>query len=278
MPNIEFSHFEGFEKDGDGGVLSVENIDLTITCCSFTSNSATKNGGSIYLSKCHLNITKTEFYKSKSTANTDNIAGNALYLKEDILNIQDVSASLCSDSNDARSDSAIRSLSTNTTVKNYNASHNSGVGGASSISIHLSPVGSSVSYTNVYDVLDNCAIESWSSCYTVKFSNFIKFNPRYNKGIVAQKEANSFTFIQCSFFETDTLSITAYSESALSIIDCYSDRLLPSITQTTEFTTISIDFDIHCNNISIQRPSKTGNMHIIHKIVCIVSLFVLKNC
>ena len=48
--------FNNFSSEGNGSVINLENVELTITCSAFQENTATMYGGSIFLSKSKRRI------------------------------------------------------------------------------------------------------------------------------------------------------------------------------------------------------------------------------
>ena len=162
MASIEFSVFSDFHRSGNGGVMSFDNFNFVLHCCSFFRNTVTVSGGCIYCSDSNSNISTSTFSHCSSTSHKDNDSGNAIYQYRNVFSLCESSVFQCGDSQSESSDSCIKTVSAMTVVSIYNASSNCGFFGASGISIQETLTNSFVKYMNVYDICDYHAIESRS--------------------------------------------------------------------------------------------------------------------
>ena len=246
MATIIAAHFQDFHKEGNGGVFSFQNINFYIKCCSFYGNTVDTNGGSIYGVQCQCMINKTTFAHSFSTAHINQIGGNAMYLDQCTISLSDSSTEFCGEVPESSSDSSIRFSDSTQEVRYYNASHNSGYWGGSSISFILPHSGSSLRYMNAYDNNDYHGIEIDQKQLDVcRFCNFVKFHPEYNQGVIWSSPGTLVEMVSCCFFEVGNVKLEANSND-IPLINCLSDQIFPSIETTTQFTTIQINIDIFC--------------------------------
>ena len=237
--------FNDFYTVGDGSVINLNNVALTILCSVFKENTATRNGGSIYISNTNFNISKTTFFHCQSSANQNDIAGNAIYQSKHTTNIQHTSLLLCAKSSEIRSDSSIKLFQTTAKCNHINFTSNNGYGGASGISLAQTNTDSFVSFINVYDVLDHYSIEAITNRYQVTLSNFVKFNPEFNNNILWMSTNNLLTFIDCCFFETNGVGLS-YNNRQVIIENCLMGEESPSFTFASSMTLQQIVLNLKC--------------------------------
>ena len=261
--------FNDFYTDGDGSVINLNNVALTILCSVFQENTATRNGGSIYALNANFNISKTTFFHCQSSANRDNIAGNAIYQSKHTTNIQHTSLLLCAKSSEIRSDSSIKLFQSTAKCNHINFTSNNGNAGASGISLDRPNTDSSVSFINVYDVLDHYSIEAFVNHYQVTLSNFVKFNPEFNTNIVWMSANNLLTFTECCFFETNGVSLS-YNNLQVIIENCLIGEESPSFTFASSITLQQIVLDLKCRPVL-----RTCQIKIMKSIYMKLSIFIM---
>ena len=185
--------FIDFQKDGNGAVFEVKDIELFIECSSFQDNSITRNGGSLYLTNCILNLTKTTFTRCQSEADENNIGGNAIQQENGVIYSSHVSTFLCAKSSDYHGDSCFKLINLKTTLKIINMSTNYGKHGAT-LAIWQTSSDSMISMINLYNIGDPFAIESYREKYSVSKSNFVKFSKELNVYILSVEEHDVLEF------------------------------------------------------------------------------------
>ena len=209
MSFISFSSFSFFNKIGNGSVISTKSFNLEITCSHFESNSVTEFGGSIFLIDSSLYLSKTSFFKCYSTSKTNDVSGNALYQAGAESFVNNTSTQLCGISKDKCSDSSMKFEYSLIKINSINASSNYGYYGSSFCSFRSGKTNSYMEYSNCYRVYDNYAIESSINDLRIDKCNFIYFNKTFNTAILWMNDNNKFKFVECSFFETDDVQLSA---------------------------------------------------------------------
>ena len=240
--------FVNFVAEGDGSVINLENVELTILCSVFKENTATQNGGSIYVSNSNFNISKSTFFHCQSSAGTNDISGNAIYQTEGTSLLKDMSILLCAKSREIFSDSSVKLFATLAKCTQMNLTSNHGSGGASGLAIWKTHQESLVSYINVYDVLDTYSMEANYNYYRIMSSNFMKFNLEYNANIVYTSNDNLLSFTNCCFFETCGLSF-AYKNRIVVFTDCIMGEKSSSFTYASSITLVPISLNLQCQPI-----------------------------
>ena len=243
--------FNNFSSEGNGSVINLENVELTITCSAFQENTATMYGGSIFLSNTNFNISKTTFFHCQSSAKQNDISANAIYQKYGTSNIIDVSMLLCAKNKEILSDSSIKLTQTIAICKKMNQTSNYGIEGASGLSLWSTDKNSIVSYLNVYDIRDAAAIEANFKPFLVSSSNFVKFNDE-STSIVHSSVDNLLTFNDCCFFETNGLKFSIGNRH-VTLNNCITGEndLIgdSSFTHTISKSLIEINIDLKCRPI-----------------------------
>ena len=259
--------FVDFNVIGDGSVINLDNVALTILCSVFKENTVTQNGGSIYISNTNFNISKTTFFHCQSSANKNDISGNAIYQINGQSFLQHNSLLLCAKSIEVRADSSIKLVQTSAKCTNLNFTSNHGSGGASGLAIWQTNTDSFVSYINVYDVLDCYSMEAHLNHYQITLSNFVKYNPNLNINVVWMSHENLLTFNNCCFFETNGVGFS-YGNLNVVITNCIMGEENPSFTYASSKTLKEIILDLKCQPIL-----RTCQVKIINNISIKLTLF-----
>ena len=202
---IENSLFKSIYSKINGSIISIENVPINVSCCSFISNSCEKFGGSICALSATIYINKTSFSKCFSKANTNGVVGNAIFIYKNLVALSDISTFQCGPP-DQHSDSSIGVDCCKVTTINYNASSNYGTGGSAGIRYKEPADGSFVKYMQVYDGNDDLAIENQKNFYIVYYSNFIYL--RNIDYIYWGDTANIIEFRNCVFWDCNTKSFS----------------------------------------------------------------------
>ena len=222
---VKSATFKNFDKSDNGGVFEISGRKFEIICCKFDENSVSRFGGCIYASDSNTSIINCYFHNCFSTAKTDNVCGNAVYVIKNEARIIDVSTYLCG-TQTYSSDSAIRIDNAKTIVDKMNSTMNYGYGGSSAISIQTCSEGTSAKYINECDGYDNSAIESVSNIYTVYTSNFI--NCTNHNVICWIDRANTIAFDSCVFWNVGSKSNIATRNCTAT--NCISNTALTGVS------------------------------------------------
>ena len=245
---ISYSCFSDLRATNGSAIFQDSAQSLNIICCLFQRNRVTKYGGSVYFANGALNITKTVFTKSCSTAQDDDVGGNAIYQNGNETIIEHVSSYLCAIIREESGDSAFMITSTECKIEYLNSTSNSGHQGASSIRLLTKCSDSYAKFLNTIKVGDSFAIESWASKYTVYISNFIGFDKSINAAVVWEFSNNSIKFDQCCFFDTNSLQFSMY-DLKCEIVNCKADYDDEKFTYFIQLTTHDIKINPICDPI-----------------------------
>ena len=237
---ISNSKFENIYSNLNGSI-SIVNVPINISCCSFVSNSCENYGGCICVLHTVISLNKTVFSKCFSKKRTNEIIGNAMYACKSKAELKEISTSQCGTSN-FFSDSAIGIDYSKAITINYNSSSNYGIYGSSGIRYREPNEGSYVKFLQVYDSHDEFAVESYNNFITVSFSNFIHFTNK--KYICWENTANIIKFAWCVFWDCDTQSFS-YDCTSYLVENCVSNSF-DNINKTSEATNNVILINLVC--------------------------------
>ena len=242
------SIFKEISNSGDGGVFRVTDKNLNITCCVFESTFCTNRGGSLFLSNCKLNINRTTFSRCYTSAYTNGIYGNSIYINQNSANLECISTYLCGPSAKLCSDSSIYVETCVTKIKFYNSSNNYGIGGSSAVRITYSVDGSDVRYINSDASNDLVVFESCSNLVTIYNSNVVNITSA-NRYIYWTDKNNVIAFNGCIFWDCTVVNI-ACSNTQCTFTNCYSNSIT-GISTTTKKKLNEITFVIICTDEKI---------------------------
>ena len=248
MSIIINSIFENFHNSGNGSIFCQNGGFLSIICCLFQDSSVDQYGGCFYLKYINFNLSKSNFYRTYSTAKTNDIWGNVFYIINCVSILNDFSISLCGTS-DCYSDSSIRFESSKVQIQYYNSSSNYGEGGASGFSIYKASSNPNVSYSTIYEIMDSFAFESTLSYTIITKVNFVKFNKNINQAVYWTNSDNTAKFVMCTFIDLDDISIPI-NNYIYEAIDCESNGHYDLIDQKESISFIEFYINTNCNNNS----------------------------
>ena len=265
------SIFKEISNSGDGGVFRVTGKNLNITCCVFESTFCTNQGGSLFLSNCKLNINRTTFLKCYTSAYTNNICGNSIYINQNSATLEYISTYLCAPSAKPCSDSSICVETCVTKIKFYNSSNNYGISGASAARITYSIDGSDVRYINSDASNDLLAFEVQKNPLTIYNTNVVNITSA-NRYIYWTDANNVIAFNGCIFWDC-TVTRFAYSNTQCTFTNCYSNSIT-GISTTTEKKLNEITFAIICTDkkiIKTYHTCKTSHTYVIFSLLFLIS-------
>lgn len=229
---IRNSIFSNLGNVDNGGAICSSGRDLTIICCKFTLNYVTAQGGSIYFCEGVLNVSKTSFFECYSSANKNAVEGNAIRAIKKEVAMSDFSTFLCGMTDKLCSDSSISIESSKNDIRQYNATENYGVEGASFIQFLSCIDESFVEYCQAINCKDNYAITSVYNWYQACNCNFI--NTTHCRSIVWQNTNNRITFVSCLFWNIGNPQISN-AGYALTLTNCLANCETSPTSTLSEF-------------------------------------------
>lgn len=240
---IKNSIFDGFYKEGNGGVCEVYSKNIFIFSSSFFNCKATTHGGCLYFESLSFDIRNTAFYKCSVTAKLNEQNGNALYSKStNVARIDCISTRLSGESKECCSDSSIKITNAYNKIVSYNASDNYGTSGSSLIAVWSSKDGSYLKYLQDVRGRDTMCIESSSKQIICMLCNFIECKTNF---IAYMNSDKMILFKKCNFINT---ACTLFNKEC-EFIDCLSDGSYSEYMNTT-LSGHLITHNIFFNNIN----------------------------
>ena len=264
------SIFKEISNSGDGGVFRVTDKNLNITCCVFESTFCSNRGGSLFLSNCKFNINRTTFSRCYTSAYTNDICGNAIYINQNSATLEYISSYLCGPSDKQCTDSSVCVETCVTKVKFYNSSNNYGISGSSAIKITYAVDGSDARCINSDASNDIVLFESWSKFMTIYNSNVVNITSS-NRYIYWSDKNNVIAFNGCIFWDC-TVTRFAYSNTQCTFTDCYSNSIT-EISTTTEKKLNEITFVIICTDkkiIKTYHTCRTSHTYVIFSLLFLI--------
>ena len=164
----------------------------------------------------------------------------------------------CGESGGSSGDSTC--LITNSLIKviSLNSSSNQGRFGSSGFSFGKCLDSSCAKFLNVYNILNDYAIETNSNLANVSMSNFVRFDFDVNLACIWMETDNLFTFTSCCFYETNNVVFSAHGRECELVLCLSDDETIPA-TKTT-LTLFEFPIDLSCKtNIE---TSLNHNLHI----------------
>ena len=243
--NISDSIYQNIVKIGKGGAILIDSGDviLRIYSCRFEQIAITDSGGARYLNTTYNNIQGSFFYRTCSSGrNNDRIVGNALYIVngESVFNNNEVSS--CGYEPNQCTDSSIR-FNVKCELTNYNATSNIGRYGGAGFSLRYEP-NSLIQYINIVDSHDDHACENQAIENKFEFMNVIK-SEECNLGTIYLTVDNVLTLENCIFIDPHQIFTTP--KTVYKAINCYSNVVINSFTQTDNPITQKIDIILNFN-------------------------------
>ena len=268
---ISSSYFADLYHSGDGGVIYSINKKISIICCYFHNDYCTENGGCAFVQNGILCINKTLFKSCYSSAKTNGICGNALYIKEKELSFNESTTYLCGPSQTQYSDSSVYTYKAKTIINKYNATTNYGTEGAAGFSIDGLD-GTFVKYSMIVDGHDGYMLES-TFLYDVNNTNFVNCTS-CTRNICYCSGDNLIRFVSCIFWNTGTLGLVCYSRT-YTAIDCLSNsNLFSSVTNTGSIHITSLTMNYKCSSKIIRTCNIRRSNHLIKYCRIIIILLI----
>ena len=234
---VKSTVFQSFAKSGNGGVFEVYGISLAVECCSFLSDHVASSGGCIYASECNVEIYRTSFEKCYTSAHTDEVSGNAVYVNKNKIVIDMVSTYQCGPASDLCSDSSIRASSVFAKVSNVNATDNYGFMGSSVIGLDSAIIDSSVRYSQDVSGRDYTSMHSVDKHYYVYNSNFI--NQTSHSCVCWSSKDYLLSFESCVFWNFGGIT---FCNCACNFKTCVSNGDVSGVTKTDVYSVNIIVF------------------------------------
>ena len=238
---ISYNLFFNLSSDADGTILNI-NKGNTIFSHNTVEHVVSSSFPGCMLVKDDASFSLVQnYFKSCNGKGIDGNFAHVLYCTSKSLNIEQLSAFLCTPYPLQQSDSLIRFDSIDVTLTYYNSSNCYGRMGASGFSMGSAMKDLVFTYINVIDSCDHNSIELISNQNTITIMNSNILNATKNTQCVLNNYCNVY-LINCIF--GDFNQNFAHDPSRLSFKDCVIYKTTQGISISSINTKTSIDFKI----------------------------------
>ena len=265
---LEKTSFQNHYSKSSGGVISAVKVILNIKCCFFVNNTSPNHGGCIYCENSPFTLRKSTFLRCCSTANTNNIWGNAIYCYQSSSYCDNFNVVLCSYSSSQASDSSICFHKSLVNVENLNSSYNYGVGGGSSFTFQNAYDNSQVSYSLNIGGSDHSMAEAVYCSITLSNSDFINCTNCEESILFTELDGGFWNLFNCIFWNTQNKKFI--NSNFYEAINCKIDQKIDKMTQITEELSNNLTIEYKCRLFQCESQQKAYHYDIILK----ASLFV----
>lgn len=218
---VESTSFINLQSSTNGGVFSINNIIISIKCCTFYNDRTSSFGGCIYGTQLTLSISKTTFSNCYVSQHVDNILGRVLYINGNSLDIKNCETFKCGIDISKSGDSVLQTENSLNIISNYNASSNYGLVGMYGFSFVSTQTDSYVKHCNIIDGKDYYAAHLSGNSCPINLTNFINPSTEGNRVFIGSN--NIYVFHQCVFCEFHNLPYFASGYSG-QFFNCISDN------------------------------------------------------
>lgn len=254
---VTYSTFYNFAGSQYGSVFNILSFNCEVYCCHFEENSASISAGSIYLKDGSLKISKTSFKACYSTKHENEFYGNAVYIEGNPFTFEDTSTYLCGKTDTLSTDSSIAAKGAKTTVKNYNATTNYGIWGASAINIMSCQENTKVKYIQSIDGRDAHSVEVRSNKYCINNSNFINCTGHSN--LLWESANNLMTFDSCIFWNVGNV-ISQNSVEFIAINCVTNNNAITAMTYSSILNTNKVEVKLNCKRRTCKIYKRNNNI------------------